>query len=84
MLILGYYYSRTYDVYYKVQDTFATYVGLLTLSLFFGFIMTMLVELPFANLLKLLMTGFKTKGRGIGEVQEEKSGSLLTNESIVK
>jgi len=73
MVIVWYYYTRTYDVYYKFQDTFATYMGLLTLSLFFGFIMTMLVELPFSNLLELLMTGFKAKGRGADIVQEKKS-----------
>lgn len=34
---------------------FVIYLGILSISLFFGFIMTMLVEIPFANLQRDLM-----------------------------
>lgn len=51
--------DRVYDVYYTIPDVFVMNFGLLTISLFFGFILTMFVELPFANLLKIWMASFK-------------------------
>lgn len=53
MVVFRFSYTRAYDVYYRLIDTFVLYMGLLVLSLFLGFWLTMLVELPFANLLKI-------------------------------
>ena len=78
MIVFRFIYNRSYDFYYQLQDIFVIDFGLLVLCLFFGFLVTLLVELPFANLLKIVMTGFKTKGRG-APIQVNKSESLLTN-----
>jgi len=79
MIVFRFIYNRTYDFYYTLKDIFVINFGLLVICLFFGFLLTMLVELPFANLLKITMTGFKTRGRG-GNIAKtkEKSESMLT------
>jgi peptidoglycan/LPS O-acetylase OafA/YrhL len=79
LVIIRFLYNRTFDVYYQPIDTFVIYMGLLVIGLFFGFLMTMLVELPFANLLKIMMKGIKTKGSEVDNPDEKKSDSLLTN-----
>lgn len=55
MVIYQFTYTRNYDVYYTIVDTFVIYLGLLVVSLFFGFLMTVFVELPFAKLQKQLI-----------------------------
>ncbi len=52
MVIYQFTYTRNYDIYYAIIDTFVVYLGILTLCLFFGFLMTVFVELPFAKLQK--------------------------------
>ncbi len=47
---------------------------MLVLSLFFGTLLTLIVELPFSNLLKLSLEGLKQKHTLIAK----KSESLLT------
>ena len=46
-------------MYYDLIDIFVEYFGLLVICLALGFIMTITIELPFANLLKLVMDGMK-------------------------
>ena len=44
ILIIEYFFAdRTYDLYYNIPDLFAIYFGLLVLSLFFGFIVTLTI-----------------------------------------
>ena len=76
MVMMKFIYDRTYDVYYEVFDVFSIYLGVLAISLFFGFILTMTVELPFANLLKMFMANMK---QGSKKAVAKKSESLLTN-----
>ena len=47
--------TRTYDIYFSNIDVFTLYLGMLVISLFFGFVVTLTVELPFSNLLKMGM-----------------------------
>ena len=63
IILYGFVLERTYDVYYDIIDNFVLYNGILVLSLACGFIMTLFIELPFANLLKLMLK----------KVQKEKS-----------
>ncbi len=48
MVIIQYYNSRTYDYYYSLLAAFPLYLGCLVLSCFFGFLLTIFVELPFS------------------------------------
>ena len=52
-------FSRFFDVYYNIIDLWVVYASLLASSLFFGFVATMTIEVPFANMLKLLFAGLK-------------------------
>lgn len=52
MVIYGFIYDRPYDVYFSVLDSLVVYLGFLVLSLALGLILTLTVEVPFANLLK--------------------------------
>ena len=47
--------TRNYDLYMSTSDVFVLYTGILVLSLFLGLVLTLTVELPFANLQKHLM-----------------------------
>ena len=64
-LMVLYYFilSRNYDIYYNTIDNFIVYLGLLTVSLFYGFISTVLVELPFAKIQKEVMSIIKSKAK---------------------
>ena len=53
--------SRFYDVYYNITDLWVIYFSLLLSSLFFGFVTTMTIEVPFSNMLKLLFSGLKKR-----------------------
>ena len=68
--------TRTYDISYNVLDAFMVNMGILVLSLFFGFLLTMMVELPFANLQKHLV-GYLLKSPKA--VKKEAKTSLLTS-----
>jgi peptidoglycan/LPS O-acetylase OafA/YrhL len=65
MVILQYISSRTYDNYYSLLATFPLYLGSLVVSCFFGFLMTIFVELPFSvwqkEFMKLLTKSKKTE-----------------------
>jgi peptidoglycan/LPS O-acetylase OafA/YrhL len=64
--------GRTYNHYYEIVPQFADYAGILTLSLFCGLIMTLLIEAPFAKLQKLLVNNLK---KAISGQNEDKSQS---------
>ncbi len=44
--------TRNYNFYYTINGIFVFYSGILALSLLFGTIVTVMVELPFGNLQK--------------------------------
>lgn len=46
MVIIQYTNSRTYDYYYSIINSFPLYLGCLVVSCFFGFIMTIFIEIP--------------------------------------
>ena len=56
---------------------FVIYCGFLPIILFFGFIATLFIELPFGNLLKIMME--EVKGGSKKKIETKKEGSLLTN-----
>jgi peptidoglycan/LPS O-acetylase OafA/YrhL len=62
-LMVLYYFilSRNYNIYYNIVDNFITYLGLLIVSLIYGFISTVLVELPFAKIQKEVISMLKAK-----------------------
>ena len=78
ILVIYYYLTdRTYDMYYNIPDLFSIYLGILVLCLFFGFIVTLTIELPFANLQKMIIEKLRKnsrKARKIEEVIVEKKG----------
>lgn len=47
---------RAYDVYYYPKDIYIQFIGVLVLSCFFGFILTVTVELPFSHLQKQFLS----------------------------
>ncbi len=57
MVILQYISSRSFDNYYSLLATFTPYLGCLVVSCFFGFLMTIFVELPFSVWQKEVMKG---------------------------
>jgi peptidoglycan/LPS O-acetylase OafA/YrhL len=60
MVIYQFIYTRSADFYYNVTDIFVIYMGLLVVSLAFGFLMTLVIEIPCANLQKELLAYLKT------------------------
>lgn len=50
MILYQFIFTRNYNIYFNLIDTFQAYMGMLMLSLFFGFLLTVIVELPFAKL----------------------------------
>lgn len=48
--------SQTYDIYYNLLDVFTQFHANLFLSCFFGFLMTIIVEVPFSVIQKHLFT----------------------------
>lgn len=70
--------SRSYDSYYNITDNFIINMGLLTLSLLTGFLVTVLIEVPLSNLLKLALPNITAKSKHAKSQVE----SLITNETI--
>lgn len=56
---------------------FVTYVGLLPIILFFGFMMTITIELPFGTMLKMAMANFQPKN--VKKPLAKKDESLVTS-----
>ena len=52
MIITQIFASQTYDIYYNLPDVFIQFEGILVLSCFIGFLMTIAVEIPFSTLQK--------------------------------
>lgn len=59
MVIYQFLFSRNYEIYYKPENILVESFGLLLLVLCLGFILTMCVELPFGNLVKLAFSRVK-------------------------
>ena len=55
MVIYQVIYVQNNDFYYDLTTLFVIYIGILVLSLLLGFLLTILVEVPFSNLLKIIM-----------------------------
>ena len=85
-------YSQKVDFYYSIGNVLSLYFGIVIISMFFGFIGTMLVEVPFAKMEKMLFER-KKKNHGPKPIQKheyetgEKMEQPLTrnelNETIV-
>lgn len=91
IVIMQYTSSRTFDNYYSMLATFTPYLGCLVVSCFFGFLMTILVELPFSAWQKELMKGaMKRVNRKEGSVEKteeligEKINRTIENESDLR
>lgn len=80
MFISQFMLTRSYDTYFKTIDIFIINMGILILSLIFGFLLMIVVELPFANLQKELMN-YLTKGTTLDKKRKVKE-SLLSTESL--
>jgi peptidoglycan/LPS O-acetylase OafA/YrhL len=52
MVVYQYIYTRSYDIYYNIKDMFVIFIGFLPLILTFGAAATILIEVPFSNLLR--------------------------------
>ena len=76
MIIDKFIVGRFYDVYYNITDTWVLYLSWLVMSLFFGFLLTVTVELPFANLLKLAFEKQAKKQNLEKSVKEESKPRL--------
>jgi peptidoglycan/LPS O-acetylase OafA/YrhL len=59
LVITQFIYTIVIDTYYNTLDVFVTYLGLLALSLFFGLLTTLIIELPFSVLQKNLIDFLK-------------------------
>jgi peptidoglycan/LPS O-acetylase OafA/YrhL len=84
MVIMQYISSRTFDNYYSLLATITPFLGCLVVSCFFGFLMTIFVELPFSVWQKEVMKGLmnRTKSReGTSEKSEELIGVKI-NQTI--
>ena len=85
-------YGQKTDFYYSIGNVLYLYFGIVIISMFFGFIGTMLVEVPFAKMEKMLFER-KKKNHGPKPIQKheyetgEKMEQPLTrnelNETIV-
>ena len=67
--------TRNYNFYYTTNGIFVLYLGILMVSLFFGTIVTVIVELPFGKLQKELMNYMKNKNKKI--VKEELNEHII-------
>ena len=71
---------KVYDIEFNNTYAIVTHFGMLVLSLFFGFIATMTIEVPFANMLKLAFMGLKEKEKSKKSVKKDES--VLTSEGV--
>lgn len=60
-------YTRKVDFYFDTRDVLNLYIPVAIISMFFGFIGTMLVEVPFGKLQKMLFEGKKKHSKVEGE-----------------
>ena len=73
-------YVQKLDFYYDTQDVLTLYFPVALIAMGFGLVGTLLVELPFAKLEKMLFEGKKDKKKG--EIEEAK-GENLVNATVV-
>ena len=60
-VIFQFLYTRSYDVYYDIKETFTMFMGLVPIILFLGIVMTLLIEVPFGNMLKMALARDRAK-----------------------
>jgi peptidoglycan/LPS O-acetylase OafA/YrhL len=91
MVIIQYISSRTFDNYYSLLATFPLYLGCLVASCFFGFLLTIFVEVPCSvwqkEIMKIIMTGKErkeTKDERSEDLISDKINRTITNESELK
>ena len=73
-------FGQKIDFYYNAEDVIPLYLGIAIISLCLGFLGTMLVEVPFSKLEKLLFSSLlKKKDRPVKVV--ENAGSVLSETS---
>lgn len=82
IILIQYIFSRTEDSYYSIIDAFPAYLGCLVLSCFFGFLVTVFVEVPCSQWLKEAVSKLKKKGIRIERepISMDASQSLVTND----
>lgn len=82
IVLIQYIFSRTEDSYYSITDAFPKYLGCLVLSCFFGFLVTVFVEVPCSQWLKEAVNKLKTKGAREYKqpISIDASQSLVTND----
>ena len=64
-VVYQYLYTRSYDVYYDIKETFSVFIGLVPIILFLGVVMTLVIEVPFGNMLKMAMA--RDRGKEVKE-----------------
>lgn len=57
-------YTQKVDFYYNIGDILPFYLGIVVMSMFLGFVGTMIVEVPFAKLEKRMVEGGKKHHKG--------------------
>ena len=60
-VIFQFLYSRSYDVYYDIKETFSIFIRLVPIILFLGLVMTLVIEVPFGNMLKMALARDRVK-----------------------
>ena len=61
MIVQEFCYGQKVDFYYTSETIIPLYISIAMISLFFGFLGTMLVEIPFAKLEKMMFSVFMKK-----------------------
>ena len=62
LIVLEYFIlTRTFDQYYTIVDIMVLYFGWEVISLVLGGLMTMFVEVPFANVVKMMFGKLKQR-----------------------
>lgn len=75
-VVLGWMNSRTYSRYFTIVPTWTEYCAILIISLALGLIMTVLIEIPFMKMQKLLVNHLskKLEGDAYSKRKEMKTG----------
>ena len=66
------------DLYYNIQDRYVILLGFICASCFFGFLLTIVVEVPFSYLQKEVMNKFK------GKKKEERKNDNREIEDVIR
>ena len=77
--------NRSADFYYEIIPVYNLFAAHTVLSMFLGFIMTVIIEIPFAKLQKLLMSSLmKSKNNSNKEKENNSEHKVKLNETIVE